>query len=155
MESFTASCGHSAPYPRGCTRWSKKRWNAYAARPCLACYRLEQARETLTASRRLGLRILSGTDRQVAWAYAIRYGAIWKAAHHATGYGGVDTLRDSALLRELVAAANTRATAGQWIALRYHGAEALLADCGYIEELSTLPLGETLPEAGTYATAPF
>lgn len=152
-DTLTAPCGHQVRVASTATVRARK---LAASRPCPDCYRAQQAQETLRASRALGLRILAGTDKQLAWAYRIRLSALWRAVRHATGYGGFDSTRDSALLRELVAAANTRATAGQWIGLNHHAAEALLADCGYIEELSTLPLGsaETLPQE-QYEPAPW
>ena len=151
---ITATCGHAVTVAPTATVRARK---LTATRPCADCHRHQQAADTLAASRRLGLRLLSGTDRQVAWSYAIRHAAVWKAAALLVGYRAIDTQVDAVLLAELVAAANTHPSAGYWIGVRRYAAEALLADCDYTDYApDTAPLcyGAT-PEPEQYAPAPF
>jgi hypothetical protein len=150
--TYQLACQHDVTPPRGYSRWGKRKLAAWRLGLCPVCRRAQADRETLTASRALGLCYLSGTDRQVTWAYALRYRALWAAAALLTGRG-VDTQRDAALLAELRDVANRYRSASWWIGARHAGAEALLVAADYAVEGYSAPGAPRQLEM--YAPAPW
>ena len=103
------SCGHTEERKVYRTRQAGFLTSCLEERVCKACFRTLEEHDTFTSSRAIGLPMLSGTDKAVRWAYALRYKWIM-------GFIGLNpTLRG-----EAVDACGRRRSASWWIDHRYH-----------------------------------
>lgn len=71
--NVTHTCGHAMEYNisgRVADRESKAKW--YESRACLLCQRASEAKEASAQAQVQGLPALVGTEKQVAWAMALR-----------------------------------------------------------------------------------